>query len=333
METEIEHGPTDATVTQQMAAVVLDRFGGIEQLQLRRIDLPQVDDDDVLIRLAAAGVGSWDAVEREGDYDGAFGVPSPFPYVLGWDGAGTVAAIGRNVTAFEVGDRVYAATTPVPRGGFYGEYGVAEADHVARIPDRMPTEQAAALPWDALTALSGLDLLALQPGQSLMIFGASGGIGHLALQLARAHRLRVLAVASGDDGVELATRLGADAVVDGRRQDVLAAASAFAPDGLDAALVTVGGPTTERSLRAVKSTGRIAWPNGVEPAAETRLPAPISHYDGDRSRAATDRLNQIIEAGSLEVHVAETFPLERVQDAHRALRTHYIGKLALRVTR
>lgn len=321
----------DRNTMARMNAIVLDRFGGVDELSARRIPLPEVGDDDVLIRVEFAGVASWDAVEREGHYDGAFGVASTFPYVLGWDAAGTVAAVGRNVTRFDVGERVYAATVPAARGGVYAEYAVVEAEFVARVPDRMPTEQAGAMAWDALTALSGLDLLGLRPGETLMVFGASGGLGHMTVQLARHSGIRVLAVASGDDGVALARRLGADGAIDGRKDDVLAAALEFAPGGLDAALVTAGGETAERSLRAIKSSGRIAWPNGVLPVPVTPPGATVSYYDGDRSRTATDRLNAIIEAGSFEVHIGRTFPFARVADAHRTLNGHYVGKLALKV--
>jgi NADPH2:quinone reductase len=331
MNTTAERAPVSATTQAEMNAAVLDRFGGVEEFSQRLIPVPEVGEGDVLIRVEVAGVGSWDAVEREGDYDGIFGIASAFPYVLGWDAAGTVAAVGRNVTRFEIGDRVYAATTPVPRGGFYAEYGVVEAEYVAHVPARLPTEQAGAMAWDALTALSGLDLLDLRPDETLMVFGASGGIGHMAVQLARHRGLRVLAVVSGDDGVALAQRLGADAIVDGRKDDVLAVASKFAPNGLDAALITVGGETAERSLRAVKSSGRIAWPNGVYPVPATTPVATVSHYDGDRSRSAADRLNAIIDTSAFETHVAQTFPLEQVKDAHLALRDHYVGKMTLRI--
>jgi NADPH:quinone reductase len=331
MDSRAERTADGAIVVPRMNAVVLDRFGGVDELLSRRIPLPAVGDDDVLIRVEFAGAASWDAGEREGDYDGVFGVASTFPYVLGWDAAGTVAAVGRNVTQFGLGERVYAATMPAPRGGFYAEYAVVEAEFVARVPDRVPTEQAGAMAWDALTALSGLDLLGLRPGETLMVFGASGGVGHMAVQLARHSGIRVLAVASGDDGVALARRLGADDAIDGRKDDVLAAAFEFAPGGLDAALVTVGGETAERSLHAVKNSGRIAWPNGVLPVPVTSPGATVSYYDGDRSRTATDRLNAIIEASSFEVHVARTFPLEQAEDAHRALNDHYVGKLALKV--
>ncbi|HYI05226.1 MAG TPA: alcohol dehydrogenase catalytic domain-containing protein, partial [Reyranella sp.] len=133
MDGRIERSASGATVKPQMNAVVLDRFGGVDELSSRRIPLPEVGEDDVLIRVEFAGVASWDAFERDGGYDGAFGVASTFPYVLGWDAAGTVAAVGRNVTRFDVGERVYASTMPVKRGGFYAEYGVVEAEFVARV--------------------------------------------------------------------------------------------------------------------------------------------------------------------------------------------------------
>ncbi|RKS71009.1 NADPH:quinone reductase-like Zn-dependent oxidoreductase [Actinomadura pelletieri DSM 43383] len=320
---------SDASVPTEMNAVVLDRFGGVDELAPRRIPVPEVGDDDVLLRVEYAGAGSWDVIEREGHYDGAFGAKSTFPFVLGWDAAGTVAAVGRNVTRFEVGDRVYAATIPSVRSGCYAEYSAVEAEYVAHVPDRLPTDQAGALAWDALTALTGFDVLDLRSGDSLMVFGASGGVGHMAVQLARHSGIRVLAVASGDDGVALARRLGADAVIDGRKVDVLAAAAEFAPDGLDGAFITAGGEVAERALRAVKDSGRIAWPNGVDPAPSTTPAAKVFHNDGDRT--ATDRLNAIIEASSFEVHLARTFPLERIADAHRALNEHYVGKMVIKI--
>ncbi|RFS83519.1 NADP-dependent oxidoreductase [Actinomadura spongiicola] len=318
-----------ASVPAEMNAVVLDRFGGVDELKQRRIPVPEFGDDDVLLRVEYAGAGSWDVLERKGLYDNAFGAESTFPFVLGWDAAGTVAAVGRNVTRFEVGDRVYAATIPVLRTGFYAEYSAVEAEHVAHVPDRLPTDQAGALGWDALTALTGFDVLDLRSGDSLMVFGASGGVGHMAVQLARHRGIRVLAVASGDDGVALSRRLGADAVVDGRKVDVLAAASEFAPDGLDGAFITAGGEVAERALGAVKDSGRIAWPNGVEPEPAKTPAAKVFRNDGDR--LATDRLNAIIEASSFEVHLGGVFPLERIADAHRALDEHYVGKLAIKI--
>lgn len=321
----------ETTTQATMTAVVLDRFGDETELVRRALPVPDVGARDVLIRVGVAGIGSWDAGERQGEFDGYFREATTFPYVLGWDAAGTVVAVGSDVERLTIGDRVYAATTPVPRGGAYAEYVVVDAEHVARVPSGLSTEQAGVMAWDALTALRGVELLGLRPGESVMVFGASGGMGHMAVQLARHHGARVLAVASGADGVALARELGADAAVDGRREDVSAAVSAFAPQGLDAALVTVGGEVVERALRAVQDPGRIAWPNGVYPNPSASLRGAVTHFDGDRSRAALDRLNAIVEAGAFAPHVARTFPLADVQDAHRALREHYVGKLALRI--
>jgi NADPH:quinone reductase len=322
-----------ASLPATMRAAVINGFGGIERIEIQPLPLPAVGPGDILIRVEAAGIGSWDATEREGVFDGAFGFESTFPYVLGWDGAGTIAAIGGDVNRFAEGERVYAASMPLPRGGFYAEYAVVDEAHVARVPERLTIEQSAALPWDALTAQSGLDVLDLEPGKTLMIFGASGGIGHMALQFARRRGASVLAVASGDDGVALATRLGADAVVDGRRDDVVAAARAFAPHGIDAALVTVGGEVAERALTTLREGTRVAVPHGVMPVPAIPPGAQLLLFNGDRRAAATTRLNESIDATPFEVHVARTFPLDRAADAHRALAVHYVGKLVLRVAR
>lgn len=311
-----------------MAAAVINRFGGISEIHMEQVPLPQVGDDDVLIQMEAAGAASWDAVEREGQYDGYFGT-STFPYILGWDGAGKIVEVGRNVGRFQIGDRVYAASMPLPRGGFYAEYAVVDAEHVAHIPGKLTIQQAGVMGWDALTALSGLETLNLTAGETLMIFGASGGIGHMAVQLALHKGVRVFAVASGDDGVTLAERLGAHATVNGRKDDVEAAARRFSPGGLDAALVMVGGEASERALRALRSTGRIAVPYGVQPEPKTPPGMQLFMYNGDRRRTATDKLNAIIEASSFEVHVAKTFHLDEAEEAHRMLGTHYLGKLAL----
>ncbi|MQA91229.1 MAG: zinc-binding dehydrogenase [Gemmatimonas sp.] len=316
-----------------MRAAAIDGFGGIERISMRSVPVPEIGPGDVLIRVEAAGVGSWDAVEREGQYDGAFGFESTFPYVLGWDGAGTVAAVGERISRLAVGDRVYAASMPLPKGGFYAEYAAVEEDYVSHVPSHLTIEQATAMPWDALTALSGLDVLNLEPGTTLMIVGASGGIGHMAIQIAKRMGARILAVASGDDGVALANRLGADALADGRQDDVVAAVRDFAPGGLDAALVTIGGEAVDRALTAIRDRARVACPYGVVPEPQIPPGRHLILYNGERSPAATSRLNHLIDSGPFEVHVARTFSLDQASAAHRSLEEHYLGKLALRVDR
>jgi NADPH:quinone reductase-like Zn-dependent oxidoreductase len=193
-------------------------------------------------------------------------------------------------------------------------------------------DKAGVMAVDSVTALRGLDLLELKPGASVLIFGASGGIGHLAVQLAKRMGARVLAVASGDDGVRLARELGADAVVDGHKEDVAAAARKFAPGGLDAALITAGGEAAVKAAEAVRDGGRISYPHGVEPEPKARPGVTAKTYNGDPDREVIQRLNRLIEAGPFEVHIARTFALDQAAEAHRALDRHYVGKLALRLS-
>jgi NADPH2:quinone reductase len=310
---------------QIMRAAAIDRFGGLEEIKLETLPVPEIDPDEVLIR-----VGVWDTYEREGGFAKLFGIEPRFPYVLGSDGAGTVEAVGDSVSRFKEGDRVYGFGLASPKGGFYAEFSVVKEKDVSLIPANLPTDQAGAMPVDAMTALRGLDdTLRLRPGESLLIVGASGGIGHMAVQLAKRMGARVLAVASGDDGVALARRLGADAVVDGHREDIVAAARAFAPEGIDTALLTAGGKTAEQALSTLRSGGRVAYPNGV-PEPKGRPGLTVQSYDGMPDPQAIERLNRLIESGPFEVCVARTFPLEEAAEAHRTLATHFLGKLALR---
>ncbi len=314
---------------ETMQAAAIDRFGGA--IVPRTLPVPQVGPDEVLIRVESAGVGVWDPFEREGGFAEMMGVKPKFPYVLGSDGAGTVAAVGERVSDFKEGDRVYALSLTNPKGGFYAQYAAVGAKNAAHIPGSLPTDQAGVMPVDAVTALRGLDdALHLQQGESVMIFGASGGIGHLAVQLAKRLGARVLAVASGSDGASLCRSLGADAVLDGRKDDVAVEARKFAPGGLDAALMTAGGEAADRALSAMKPGGRVAFPHGVEPEPKVRKDVKLTAYDGMPDRHTLDKLNLLIEAGPFEVHIDRVFPLEQAADAQNVLDQHHLGKLALR---
>jgi NADPH:quinone reductase-like Zn-dependent oxidoreductase len=130
--------------------------------------------------------------------------------------------------------------------------------------------------------------------------------------------------------VALAKRLGADAVVEGHQGDPAAAARAFAPGGLDCALLTAGGEAAERALDAVRDGGRVAYPNGVEPAPKGRPGVTVKSFDGVPSPDALRKLNRLIEAEPFEVHVARTFRLDEADEALRALDGHFLGKIALR---
>ena len=319
-----------------MKAIALDRFGGLETMKLQMLPVPEVGPNEVLIHVEWAGVGKWDPFEREGGFAREFGIEPKFPYVLGSDGAGIVTALGDRVKGLKAGDRVYAFSFLNPKGGFYAQYAAVKADDVSHIPGKLTTQQAGAMPVDAMTALRGLDdTLALKPAESVMIFGASGGIGHLAVQLAKRVGARVFAIASGSDGVALVKKLGADVVVDGHKDDIAAAVGQFAPSGLDAALITAGGPAADKALIAMRAEGRVAYPNGVEPGPKPPFGIDAKPYDGMPDPQAIEKLNRLIESsdapgiGPFEVLVARSFPLDQAAEAHRALDEHYLGKLVL----
>ena len=321
------------TTQNIMQAVALSQFGGPEVLKLQMLPVPKVGPDEVLIRVESVGVGEWDPFEREGGYAELLGIEPHFPYILGSEGAGVVAAVGESVRRFKKGDRVYAAGFLNPKGGFYAEYAAVKADVVAYIPDGLTTEQAGVMAGVAITALRGLDdTLNLKSGESVMIFGASGGVGHMAVQLAKRMGVRVFAVASGNDGVALAKRLGADAVVNGRADDVLFTAQEVAPNGLDAALLTAGGEVAEKALSVLRDGGHIAYPSGVQPEPQARSDLQVSSYYGAPDAEIIGRLNALIGVGPFEAHIARTFPLNQADEAHRTLNDHYLGKLALRTS-
>ena len=189
-----------------------------------------------------------------------------------------------------------------PKGGFYAEYAAVAADLVSRLPGKLTTEQAAVMGGVGLTALRGLDdVLGLKSGESIVIVGASGGIGHIAVQLAKRMGARVLAVASGEDGVALAKRLGADAAVDGRRGDVRAAARAFTPNAIDAAPDHRRRRDRRHRPHAAARRRPCGLSEGVEPPPNPRPGIQLDRYDGNPDADILARLNRMIEAGPFEV--------------------------------
>ena len=285
-----------------MRAVAIDEFGGIETMKPRELPVPELATDEILVRVDTAGVGAWDPFEREGGFAKEFGMQASFPHVLGSDGAGTVEEVGDEVRNLKPGDRVYGINFLSPKGGFYAEYTAIKADNAAKIPRALSTREAGVLAVDGVTALNGLDkTLQLKAGESILILGASGGVGHLAVQLAKRMKARVLGVASGRDGVEFVKALGADQVIDGRREDILKAANEFAPKGLDAVLLTAGGKAAQQAIAALRKGGRAAYPNGVQDVPQASDGVKITSYDGLPDPQAFAKLNELIDGGPFEV--------------------------------
>ena len=320
-----------AAVPTHMKAVAIDAPGGPEVMTVRTLPVPTVDANDVLIEVHAAGVAVWDLQIRKSMQ----WVKPRFPYVLGSDGSGVVVAIGSSVTRFKPGDEVYGYCWDNPKGGFYAEYVSAPSDCFAKLPRGISLDAAGALGASGLTALSGVDrALKLKRGDSVIVHGASGAVGTLAVQLAKLRGARVLATASGEEGVALVRRLGADVVIDGRKDDIAAAAHAFAPKGVDAVLAFAGGDALSKCMDALREGGKVAFPNGVEPVPKARPGVTLVPYDalfGDQ-KVQWAQLNKAVEAKKFEVPIAATFGLAEAAAAHRRVEAGGVrGKVVLKI--
>jgi NADPH:quinone reductase-like Zn-dependent oxidoreductase len=316
-------------IPKTMRAIAIDHPGGPEVLSIRSLPVPELDAGDVLIAVDTAGVGGWDADMRDGWSPS--GQPR-YPLVLGSDGAGTVAAVGSRVRRFEAGDRVYAYGWDNPKGGFYADYVAVPAESVAHIPGPLDLKHAGAIPITGLTALQGIDgALHVKTGQAVIVHGAAGGVGSLALQFAKLRGARVLATATGEDGVAFVRRLGADMALDGRRDDVVEAARRFAPDGIDAVLALAGGDALNALLEAVRDGGKLAHPNGVEPKPKKRRGIEIIPYNGRAGIREFEQLGRAVEAAKLDIAIAATYTLADAAKAHQRLAAgHVLGKIVLR---
>jgi NADPH:quinone reductase len=315
-----------------MKAAALDRFGPPSALALHELPVPKPGQEEVLIAIDTAGIGSWDASIRDGSWRKP-GRPR-FPVVPGVDGSGVVVAKGARVRRVHVGDRVYAYEFGNRQGGFYAEFAVAHAAHVGRVPRGVGLRDAGAVATTGLTALQGIDALKLRPGQTVLIFGASGAVGTMAVQFARQRGAHVIATASGAAPSRLARRLGAHRVIDARRAESTDHLRKFAPNGLDCVLALAGGDELERCLDFLRPKGRVAHPNGIEPVPKERPTFRVRAFDAIASPREFDKLNRHLGSGRIRVPIAATYPLGKAAQAHRRLdREHVLGRMVLRVRR
>jgi NADPH:quinone reductase-like Zn-dependent oxidoreductase len=314
-----------------MRAVVVDRFGGPDVLSIQMLPVPTINAREVLIALDTAGVGIWDVKTRAGSGRGR---PAK-PLVLGADGAGTVVAVGSAVTRLATGDRVFSYSYANPKGGFHAEYVAVTASRAAPVPRGYDLEHAGAIPTSALTALQGIDdALHIRAGERLIVHGASGSVGFLALQFARQRGARVLATADGVDGVAFVTRLGADVAVDGNSRGLAAAVREFGPDAI---LALIGGQALESCVDALRvedadARARVAYPNGVEPVPKRRRGIEKIPYDAIAGVRQFERLTQAMESAPLSIPIAGSYPLADVVTAHEQVEAgHVFGKVVLRM--
>ncbi len=270
-----------------MKAVRIHAYEGSPMLE--DVPKPEAGASEVVVRVEAASLNPLDVKLQKGFMHAYF--PLTFPSTIGTDLAGTVEAVGADVTGWAVGDRVVARTDPTV-GGACAEFARVPAAYLVRLPETIPFETAAGIPTAAGTAWQALQEVAkLQAGQSVLIHAGAGGVGSFAIQFARAVGARVIATASGD-GIAIAQRLGADQVVDYRVADFAAALS-----DLDVVLDTIGGATQQRSFDVLRSGGFLA--STVSPPDEALAKAHgveasfVFHYsDAPRLAAAVEKVER-----------------------------------------
>jgi NADPH:quinone reductase len=313
-----------SALPKMMKAAVVDKAGPPDAISMREVPVPRLAHNHVIIALEYAGVGGWDAAQRAGQYG-----PVKPGTILGSDGSGTIAAVGSDVETFNVGDRVYSYSYNNPTGGFYAEFVSVPADRVGHVPAKLEMKVAGAMPCVALTAQSGLDTLKVKDGQTLLVFGASGGVGSLAVWLATLRGATVLGTAR-PEAQEYVRRLGAAHAIDPNSSEYERIITREAPAGFDAALVTASGDKLLAFLSHLKAKAPFAYPNGVEPEPHLDYHQGLA-FDGEMSRQAFERLNIAIGSRTIPLRT-EVFSLKDVIEAHRRIEQgHVVGKIVLRI--
>jgi len=321
---------TKKAAAATMKAAAIDRYGPPEVLTIHTVPVPKMGPKDVLISLLAAGVGIWDAQIRKGDYSVG---SKRFPRVLGSDGAGIVAAVGKDVDRFKEGDRVWAYEWGGSKAGFYAEYVAPNEKNIAHAPDALTLIEAGAAAVTGLTALQGVDdHLKLDKSDTILVFGATGSVGSLAVQFAKRTGAHVVATASPGRAETMLHEIGIDQVFDSRAADAAERLRSFAPNGLNAVLAFAGGDDLERCIDQLVADGRVAYPNGIEPEPRKRPKVRMIQYDAVGGRAPFERLSRAVAEARLKVVIEKVYKLDQAAEAHaRVEQGHVVGRVVLEI--
>ncbi|MDF3300210.1 NADP-dependent oxidoreductase [Streptomyces tropicalis] len=290
-----------------MRAVVVEKWGGPENLVERDVERPEPGLGEVLVRVHAAGVNPVDWKTRASGGLIAWGdVPA-----VGWDVSGTVEAVGPGVGLFRPGDEVYGMPLFPRQAGAYAEYVVAPARHLAPKPAGLTHVQAAALPLAALTAWQALvDTADVQPGERVLIHAAAGGVGHLAVQIAKARGAHVIGTASAAKH-DLVRQLGADEVIDYRTvrfEDVVG--------DIDVVLDGLGGETARRSVSVLRDGGRLVTLPGPDDVPATPEGQRAVWVLVEPDHHGLREITELVEQGALKPVVDTVLPLHEAATAH-----------------
>jgi NADPH:quinone reductase-like Zn-dependent oxidoreductase len=308
-----------------MKAAQLNDYGGTASVKVNEASKPGADKGKVLVEVYAAAVNPFDVKLTDGSYGEIF---KQLPATVGTDVAGTVAEIGEDVTGFEIGQAVYGMANGAGGQGSFAEFTPVKAEQLAPKPASIDFVAAAALPLAGVSAYQALvDHMDLQAGQKILIHGGAGGIGSLAIQIAKNLSAHVAATASADDA-DFVKSLGADEVIDYKTQDF----STMLKD-YDAVFDTVGGETNAKSYQVLKTGG--AFVSMLEAPNEELVKQKEIHYTQESSQATPERLNavaKLVDAGKLKVNVDKAFPFEQAATAMEHLKTgHPRGKVVIQV--
>ncbi|MGW8385174.1 NADP-dependent oxidoreductase [Streptomyces albidoflavus] len=309
-----------------MRAIIQESYGGPEVLHETRVPRPEPGPGEILVAVRAAGVNPTDWKHRA-----QAGFVDRLPLVLGWDVSGVVEAVGYGVTLFAPGEEVFGMLPYSHGSGSHAEYVVGPARAFTRKPTVIDHVQAGALPLVSLTAYQALiDTAGIGPGQRVLIHAAAGGVGHVAVQIAKAHGAYVIGTASAPKH-DLLRELGADEVVDYRTTDV-----AEAVDGVDMVLDPLGGETRARSVGLLRPGGTLVSllsggsAEEAAHAAERGVRTATMLVEADH--AGMNAVADLVAAGALRPRVEATFPLAEAAAAHRLGETgRTTGKIVLEV--
>jgi NADPH:quinone reductase-like Zn-dependent oxidoreductase len=311
--------------TATMKAVVIHSYGGPDMLKVEDVPRPVPKDDEILIRVIAASVNPVDVAIRKGYLAELIG--NKFPLILGMDASGIVEKTGAKITKFKEGDPVYAFFTLASEGG-YAESVTAKENEVASKPKAVTYTQAAAVPAAGSTAWQVLvDVAKLGTGQTLLIHGGSGGVGHLAIQIAKALGAKVIATASTTNQ-DFIKKMGADVAIDYTKTNFEEVAK-----DVDVVLDMVGGETLKRSYGVVKKGGIII--SIADDVDQKELDAHGIRgvaFRCEPKASVLEDLAKLIDAKKIMPVVSQTFPLSEVAKAQEQIATsHTRGKIVLQI--
>ncbi len=315
-----------------MKAIVIHEFGGSDKLQLTDLPRPEPGPGEVLIRISHTSVNPVDWKIREGMLRS--GMPHRFPLIPGWDAAGTVAALGDGVQGFAPGERVYAyCRKPEVQWGTYAEYVTMTASAVAKMPASLSFEQAAGIPlvgltsWQALLGAAGL-----KAGQTVLIHAGAGGLGSMAIQLAK-HVGATVVVTASSGNHDYVRSLGADHAIDYNQENFVDAVRAKFPQGVDVVYATVGGTVLDESYKVLKKGGMLVSVTG-RPTQEDgdRWGVRVAYVFVAPNGGQLREIAALIDAGKVRPPAITVLALEqaaKAQDMNRTGKTR--GKIVLSV--